>query len=165
MEEILDSLRLKYSEEGKRLIFQARKLLSDYAQDSALELQFEELFRIMHTLKGNSAMFQQPEVEAISKNLESIFDLLKTGKLKISDEIIDVALISLSHIEIIIESGKELSRNQWKNHSLLLTKLTAILKSASVVLNTSQTTEKRNSRNIGNFTFSFFRSKNSLLIT
>jgi len=165
MEEILDSLRIKYSEEGKRLVLQARNLLSHYDTDSAFEKQFDELFRIMHTLKGNSAMFQQPEVELISKKLESVFDLLKNDKLIISEEIIDITLISLSHIEILLENANELTGNQWKNQNLINAKLDSILNSAITENLISKVVEQKDSRKSKKFTFSFFKSKKIFVIS
>lgn len=165
MEEILDSLRIKYSEEGKRLVLQARNLLSLYEANSAFEMHFEELFRIMHTLKGNSAMFQQPEVEAISKKLESVYDLLKNEKLTISEEIIDISFIGLSQIEILLENADELSGSQWKSQSLIIAKLDAILKSSIIENKSSKVVEQRHTSNNKNFTFSFLKSKKMFAIS
>jgi two-component system chemotaxis sensor kinase CheA len=165
MEEILDSLRYKYSEEGKRLVLQARSLLSLYEANSAFEMQFEELFRIMHTLKGNSAMFQQPEVEAISKKLESVYDLLKNEKLTISEEIIDISLIGLSQIEILLENAGELSGSQWKSQSLIIAKLDAMLKSSTTENRPSKVVERGHSSTSKNSTFSFFKSKKIFAIS
>jgi len=129
MDNIIELLRPTYSEEGKRLVVQARTLLSHSEKDLSVNTHYDELFRITHTLKGNSAMFEQPEVASISKRLEFIFDSLRKGIINLSAEIIEVTYLCLSQIEVLIDSTGALSSNQWKNQRFLISKLDAIVES------------------------------------
>jgi two-component system chemotaxis sensor kinase CheA len=116
MDAILETLRFKYFEEGRRLISDARCLLSDIENDLSQDRYFEELFRIMHTIKGNSAMFEHFEVEEISKKMERIFDLVRTEQIMISNDIVEISYECLNHIETLLGnaklSDKKLKRNQ-----------------------------------------------------
>jgi len=123
MDAILETLRFKYFEEGRRLVLTARLLLSEIEIDLSECSHSDELFRIMHTLKGNSAMFGESEVEEISKYLESIFDLVRKGKMQISNEIIEVCHISLNQIEALLGSAKPFSKSLKNNQKILISRL------------------------------------------
>jgi two-component system chemotaxis sensor kinase CheA len=49
-----------------------------------------EIFRIVHTLKGSSATMGFIEVADFSHNLESFFDKLRKGEISINDELVDL---------------------------------------------------------------------------
>jgi len=49
-----------------------------------------EIFRIVHTLKGSSATMGFSEVADFSHNLESFFDKFRKGEISINDELVDL---------------------------------------------------------------------------
>ncbi|RKL61669.1 hypothetical protein DXT63_15530 [Thermoanaerobacteraceae bacterium SP2] len=49
-----------------------------------------EIFRIVHTLKGSSATMGFSEVADFSHKLESLFDKLRKGEISINDELVDL---------------------------------------------------------------------------
>ncbi len=131
MDDILDILQGKYLEEGKRLAIEVNLILSPGNKTTPSTAVFDEIFRIMHTLKGNSAMFKQKEVEEISKRLELIFDLIRRNKLVFSPEIREITLQSVDQILYWLHSPDSISRITKRNQRNLLSKLSKIPAQAS----------------------------------
>jgi len=126
MEDVLDILHGKYLEEGKRLALEVNLILSPENMTVFSTSVFDEIFRIMHTLKGNSAMFKQKEVEAISKRLEVIYDLIRRNKLAFSSEICELTLQSVDQILNWFDEPNSVNRNIRRNQRNLVSKLSKV---------------------------------------
>lgn len=92
---------------------EARELLTDL--ESAL-LELEEsphnldlvarVFRALHTIKGNAAMFGFGAVESFTHELETTFDLLRHEELTVDKEIVDLSLKAKDEIfRMLTEEG------------------------------------------------------------
>jgi two-component system chemotaxis sensor kinase CheA len=62
------------------------------------------VFRIIHTIKGSSAMFGFNEISSFTHHVENILDAVRAGKLRVSRELIDWTLKSGDHITALIEA-------------------------------------------------------------
>jgi two-component system, chemotaxis family, sensor kinase CheA len=65
----------------------------------------QEIFRAAHTLKGSSAMLGYKEMSQVAHAMETILDMLRSGKLAISTEIINALL---SGLDILKQLRQEL---------------------------------------------------------
>jgi two-component system, chemotaxis family, sensor kinase CheA len=65
------------------------------------EGSIDEIFRIMHTLKGNSAMMAFDSISKISHHVEDLFDYLRKEKPQVIDysKIVDIVLDSIDFIK------------------------------------------------------------------
>ncbi len=59
-------------------------------------------FRAMHTIKGSGAMFGFDKVAAFTHHLENAFDLVRSGELSITRELISISLDSGDHIRALL---------------------------------------------------------------
>lgn len=94
----MDSFRQKFIEEAQEFLNELENVslaLESAPEDPGL---IEQIFRIMHTLKGNSAMFGFPKIDALTHQLETIYDLIRNNRLVISKELLDLTLESVDHI-------------------------------------------------------------------
>lgn len=55
----------------------------------------ERVFRVMHSLKGGGAMFGFDQLSEFTHRLESIYDLIRSGKLCVSSNLLSVTLKSV----------------------------------------------------------------------
>ncbi|WP_026474882.1 chemotaxis protein CheA [Alkaliflexus imshenetskii] len=55
----------------------------------------ERVFRVMHSLKGGGAMFGFDQLSEFTHRLESIYDLIRSGKLCVSSSLLSVTLKSV----------------------------------------------------------------------
>jgi two-component system chemotaxis sensor kinase CheA len=63
-----------YLEEANELLDKLESTLLSLNESTNHRPHIEEIFRIMHTLKGNSSMFGLDKVAAFIHNLESLHD-------------------------------------------------------------------------------------------
>ncbi len=144
----MEQFKKKFLEEATELIAnleQALLSLDENPQDKSLH---EEVFRIMHSLKGGSSMFGFDKIDAFTHELESIYDLVRNQKIELKRNILDITLESVDHIKILLESGDELSAENEKNHSNLLNKIYKITKSVSGdIITEKEEIEKHDDKN------------------
>ncbi|MBN1118447.1 MAG: chemotaxis protein CheA [Bacteroidales bacterium] len=63
----------------------------------------DNVFRIMHTLKGNSNMFGFVHLGEITHHLENIYDAIRSNKLEIDRSILEITLQCIDHFRNLIE--------------------------------------------------------------
>jgi two-component system, chemotaxis family, sensor kinase CheA len=81
----------------------------------------QEVFRTMHTLKGTSSMFGFSNISEFTHDLESIYDLIRNGELRLSKKISDMTLASVDHIQNLLKDPAFKSEiNHRKQKELLL---------------------------------------------
>jgi two-component system chemotaxis sensor kinase CheA len=61
----------------------------------------QEIFRAAHTIKGSSAMLGHQRMTELTHAMESLLDLLRKGKLKASEEVVDCLLQGLDILKIL----------------------------------------------------------------
>ena len=62
-------------------------------------------FRALHTIKGSGAMFGFDELAAFTHNLETAFDEVRSGRLKVTSELVDLSLAALDQIKAMLEEA------------------------------------------------------------
>ncbi len=60
-------------------------------------------FRAMHTIKGSGAMFGFDDLAAFTHDFETAFDLVRQGKVTVSQDLVQVALAARDHMRGLIE--------------------------------------------------------------
>jgi two-component system, chemotaxis family, sensor kinase CheA len=75
------------------------------ANDSAV---VNEIFRSMHTMKGSSSFFGLEKIKTISHSLESALDSLRSDRIQVSPELIDVLLAGT---DLLVQMIDELDSN------------------------------------------------------
>jgi len=64
-----------------------------------------DVFRAAHSLKGTAGFFSYKKIVDVTHELESIFTLIKNGKLEIDDDIIDLSLMCVDCLNEILNNG------------------------------------------------------------
>lgn len=86
-----------YIYETMQLIDRLEQLIMETERTSSLEFAIDEIFRIMHTIKGNSMMMLFENIAVVAHRLEDLFDLLR----KDEHVVYDVSIISDLSLEMI----------------------------------------------------------------
>lgn len=63
------------------------------------------VFRAMHTLKGSGSMFGFDEIATFTHDIETYFDLVRSGELHVTKELVNLTLKSLDQITAMLEAG------------------------------------------------------------
>ncbi|MCJ7602454.1 MAG: chemotaxis protein CheA, partial [Desulfobulbaceae bacterium] len=63
------------------------------------------VFRAMHTIKGSGAMFGFDEIAAFTHEVETVFDLVRNGKMAVTKQLLDLTLKSRDHIAALLDAS------------------------------------------------------------
>lgn len=102
----------KFVEEARELIQGLEVKLLGQELISGDKATIDEVFRVVHTLKGTASMFGFNSIEQITHNLETIYDQIRNGDRIITNEIIDITFESVDLIGIILDKLNKLNDNE-----------------------------------------------------
>ncbi len=125
----MDDLSASFVNEAHELLEnleEALLKLEDHPED---EEQINTAFRVMHSLKGTGAMFGFEELSAFTHEMESLYDLVRTGKRKADRQLIDFTFKSIDLIRQLLEKPEDPGTRELKNE--LLKELSAKFKQAA----------------------------------
>jgi two-component system, chemotaxis family, sensor kinase CheA len=123
----MDSFKEKFVEEALDLINDLETVLLKIDKDKEDKELIEHIFRIMHTLKGNSAMFGFVLIDQYTHQLETIYDFIRNGKMKVSSELLDLTLASVDHIRNLLVEENSAKPEVQNTHKNLLTRISKII--------------------------------------
>ena len=112
----MDQFQANFINEAKELLQDLEEALLKLEDDFEDIEQVEGVFRVMHTLKGSANMFGFERVGELTHDLETIYDQIRDGQKKLSEEILNASLRALDHIGNLIDNpgsdAEELLANQ-----------------------------------------------------
>jgi len=123
----MDNFKRKFVEEAHDLLNELEVVLLKIESDSENKETIEHIFRIMHTLKGNSAMFGFNMIDQYTHQLETIYDLIRNGKMIITSDLMDLTLASVDHIRNLLDEDSASKIEITTTHSILLKKISQII--------------------------------------
>ena len=82
-------------------------------EDSLIELEQKptdlgivgRVFRAMHTIKGSGAMFGFDDIAAFTHTIETVYDLIRDGKLTVTADIITLTLSACDQIHAMLDAS------------------------------------------------------------
>jgi two-component system chemotaxis sensor kinase CheA len=104
-----DQLKLFVSDCEERFS-RAQELILGLEQNPADTDAVKELFRIFHTVKGECGFLKLTTLGTLAHNSESLLDLLRSGKIPVTKEIVDILLKGL---DIAQELAKDLKEGEF----------------------------------------------------
>jgi len=91
----MKSFAEKFEEEGREYFERLESGLLLLEQDPKNHQVIEEIFRIMHSLKGSGGMFGFDLLSDVTHDLESLYELFRSKKYQIDSEVISFTLNSI----------------------------------------------------------------------
>lgn len=100
-----DPLLEMYIFETNQLIEKLEEIILNSEKNNTYKSDMDEIFRIMHTIKGNSAMMLFDNISTLAHSVEDLFDYLrKSDSLEINySEITDIVLQSIDFMKVEVE--------------------------------------------------------------
>jgi two-component system chemotaxis sensor kinase CheA len=123
----MNPFEAKYTAEALELLADLEKgmlLLETHPDDASL---VQQVFRNLHTLKGNSAMMGFRAITDFTHHLEAIYELVRAGKLKVSAAIINITLASLDHLSVLLNGNKQIGDGNRQIHENLTNDIVTII--------------------------------------
>ncbi len=100
----MEEFKKKFKEEAIDLIQDLEKAVLSLEESPDNPSLVEQVFRVMHSLKGGGAMFGFDKISEFTHHLETIYDLVRNNKMKISTELLSVTLASVDHLEQLLNN-------------------------------------------------------------
>ena len=95
-----------YKEEAYELLGELEESLLALEQSPDDEELIGRVFRAMHTIKGSGSMFGFEEIASFTHEVETVFDLVRDGKIAVTRELVDLSLAARDEIRAMLE-GEE----------------------------------------------------------
>src|SRR5688572_8573352 len=110
----------------KRFVEDALDLLNEL-DEGLLQLEanpqatapLEQVFRTMHTIKGGANMFGFENIGELAHHLETLYDLVREGKIQVSDGLISITLHAFDKVRDLLkekDASKIANAEELKDH-------------------------------------------------
>ncbi|MGE5350810.1 MAG: chemotaxis protein CheA [Acidobacteriota bacterium] len=99
---MLDHLKQSFLEETSELLNQLEESLLELENDSLNAELISKVFRILHTIKGSSGMFDYDDISKFTHDIENVFDLIRNDEIKADKHIITLTLNAKDQIEKLL---------------------------------------------------------------
>jgi two-component system chemotaxis sensor kinase CheA len=142
----MDNFKKKFVEEAVDLIDGLEKSLLELEENPEDEAIVQKVFRVMHTLKGNSGMFGFDMIDSFTHEMETVYDMIRNHKLAVTRDILDLTLSSVDHLKILLDEDNYSDPDVQANHRNLLDRVAAIIHSDEI---TPQNTTVQNTESVG----------------
>ncbi|MDN5210893.1 chemotaxis protein CheA [Fulvivirgaceae bacterium BMA12] len=139
----MDSYQEHYLIEATELISNLENALLVLEKTPDDKSQVEEVFRIMHTLKGGAGMFGFQKIEELTHYLENIYDLIRDNKLATTAQILDVTLSTVDHLTALLYDAECKEEINKENHARIKNEIDIIVKAIGITEATAERTHSQ----------------------
>lgn len=115
-----------FKEEAYELLTELESSLLELEERSGDTNLIGRVFRAMHTIKGSGAMFGFDNIAKFTHEVETVFDIVRSGKLAVTKELIDLTLASRDLIRSMLDasdSGEPVDETKGKDIVAALKKI------------------------------------------
>jgi two-component system chemotaxis sensor kinase CheA len=140
----MDDLSASFVNEAGELLESLEEALLKLESHPQDQEQINTAFRVMHSLKGTGSMFGFDELSAFTHEMESLYDLVRSGKRKVDKSLIDFTFHSIDLIRKLLEKPDDPETKKLKRS--LLEELETRFKSSdqeTVPVSTAQPVKKK----------------------
>lgn len=103
----MEAFKQKFVEEDTEQINELEQALVILDKDQEDKSTIESIFRVMHSLKGGSAMFGFEKIDKFTHILENIYDRIRNNQLKVSKEILDLTFEAVDHLRNLLDETND----------------------------------------------------------
>lgn len=97
-----------YREEATELLTELESSLLELEETPDDKDLISRVFRAMHTIKGSGAMFGFDAIAAFTHEVETVFDLVRNGKMSVTKELLNLTLQSRDFISALLDASSGL---------------------------------------------------------
>jgi two-component system chemotaxis sensor kinase CheA len=102
---MIDKYKQAFQEEAQELLGELEAALLELGQVPEDIEVVGRAFRALHTIKGSGAMFGFDEIAGFAHNLESAFDLLRSGQLQATSDLINLSLAAGDQVRAMLDEA------------------------------------------------------------
>jgi two-component system chemotaxis sensor kinase CheA len=98
----MDQAVSTYRDEALELLAELEKAVLDLEADPENRDRMAACFRAMHTIKGGGAMFGFEEISRFTHEIETAFDMVRSGKMSVTPQLLNGTLMAGDHIKALL---------------------------------------------------------------
>lgn len=102
----MDAQREAFKEEAYELLSELESSLLELEENPEDIEIIGQVFRAMHTIKGSGAMFGFLEIADFTHNVETVFDQVREGNIKVTRELVNLTLSARDHIKDLLNASE-----------------------------------------------------------
>jgi two-component system, chemotaxis family, sensor kinase CheA len=104
-----DFLRLAYLDEVPELLTELEQALLQLEANPTDQELIGRVFRSLHTIKGSGAMFGFDKVASLTHGVETVYDLVRGGRIAVDKNLVDLTLAARDCIKLLLlsETGED----------------------------------------------------------
>lgn len=101
----MDSHRQAYKEEAYELLAELESSLLELEETPDDADLIGRVFRAMHTIKGSGAMFGFDDIAGFTHEVETVFDMVRNGRIKVTRDLVNLALKARDLIKGMLDAS------------------------------------------------------------
>ena len=101
----MDKHRETFKEEAYELLGALETALLELEESPDNVELIGRVFRVMHTVKGSGAMFGFDDIADFTHEIETIYDLVRNGKMAVTKELINSTLLARDQIRAMLDAN------------------------------------------------------------
>jgi two-component system chemotaxis sensor kinase CheA len=102
-----DQFRQAFREEAREILLDLEATLLELNERRDDMELVGRAFRSLHTIKGSGAMFGFDDLAGFTHSLENAFDEVRSGRLAVTADLVDLTLAALDHIRVLLEDSQQ----------------------------------------------------------
>lgn len=102
---MIDRYADSFKEEAGELLSELEEALLELERQPRDRENIDRAFRALHTIKGTAGMTGFDTVEAFAHEIETVFDLVRSGRLEGNPELVNLSLMARDQIKLMIEAA------------------------------------------------------------
>lgn len=99
----MDSNQSRFAEDALDLLNELDEGLLQLETNPQATAPLEQVFRTMHTIKGGANMFGFGKIGELAHHLETLYDLVRQGKMQVSDGLISITLHAFDKVRDLLK--------------------------------------------------------------
>ncbi len=116
----VDKHNAVFLEEAAELLTELESALLELEERPEDEDLIGRIFRAMHTIKGSGSMFGYDKVAKFTHEIETVFDLVRNHKMKVSKDLVNLTLQARDQIKLMLGEAGSLGEDvELKNASII----------------------------------------------
>jgi len=127
MEEFLKQFKRKFIEETSELLSKLEGDLLELENNVENKECVDEVFRVMHTLKGVAGMYGFINIQDLTHHLETIFEKVGTKEIQLTEDILNITFSSVDHIKALLDEDDAQKQCNSERHEEIIQQVNDIL--------------------------------------
>ncbi len=133
----MDQFTKIFAEEAHDLIANLEKALLTLNQQPDNQQSVEQVFRIMHTLKGNSSMFGFEAMGQLTHHLETLYEFVRSGQSALTPALLTITLSSVDHFRNLLNDPALQHATTLDQHTQLLGQVESLIREKGQIKTTA----------------------------